>query len=224
MPKPSDLLQGYTWDAGSGRYRGPTGRYVARTRVLDLLSSSMHDREQRMLRGTTAFVEGRITARTWVSRESTMLKREYLQNAALAAGGWDRLTPRDYGRIGGKLRAEYGRIAAMADQVTAGEVSAAQALNRVRMYQGGARSMYYATERDHLPEAERGMVYLERRVLGPTEDHCTQCPQFYDLGWQYEGTLPIPGSESDCGNNCLCDLLRKQVPANEAENWIGTKG
>ena len=59
-----------------------------------------------------------------------MLKREYLQNAALGAGGWDRLTQADYGRIGGKLRAEYARLANMAEQVAAGEVTAAQAINR----------------------------------------------------------------------------------------------
>jgi hypothetical protein len=174
MPKPSSLLPGYTWEPDTARYRGADGRFVARTRITDLLGDAITQNERAMLRTVTAYHEGGLDARAWIADQTLALKREYLQNAALAAGGWDRLTARDYGRIGGKLRAEYARIANLGEQIAAGEVTLPQALNRVHMEQGGARSIYYQTERDHLPAAERGKVYIERRALGASE-HCPSC-------------------------------------------------
>jgi hypothetical protein len=198
MPRPSDYLQGYEWVPAAHNYRRPDGTFVKRDRVLELLEASLNNRERTMLKGTTAFVEGKVSARAWVSRQSTMLQREYLQNAALAAGGWDRLTDADLARIQARLNTEFGRLASMADQIRAGEVTEAQALARIRMYQGGARREFFDVERTTLPATDEGMVRLERRLLGPTEDHCSVCPELADQGWQPEGTLPVPGEGSEC--------------------------
>ena len=223
MPKPSDYLQGYEWVPAAHNYRRPNGTFVKRDRVLELLETSLNNRERTMLKGTTAFVEGKISARAWVSRQSTMLQREYLQNAALAAGGWDRLTDADLARIQARLNTEFGRIASMADQITAGQVTEAQALARIRMYQGGARREYYDVERETLPATGEGMVRLERRMLGPTEDHCKTCPDLADQGWQPEGTLPVPGEGSECDGNCRCEMITRTVSARAADVLIGTK-
>jgi hypothetical protein len=223
MPRPSSLLPGYTWEPATGRYRGVDGRFVARTRITDLLGDAINQNERQMLRNVTAYSEGGIDPRTWAITQSAMLKREYLQNAALGAGGWDRLTPRDYGRIGGKLRGEYGRIANLAEQIAAGEVTLPQALNRVHMEQGGARSTYYTTEREHKPGPEEGMVRIQRRVLGEAE-HCDDCVGYYEQGWQYEGDLPVPGEGSVCDGSCRCDLMEREVTPRAADVLIGTKG
>ena len=106
------------------------------------IARDLNANERTMIRAATRFHEGGLDSRSWLSAQKLMLKREYLQNAALGAGGWDRLTARDYGRIGGHLSAEYGRLASMAEQIAAGEVTLPQALNRITMYQGGARRMY----------------------------------------------------------------------------------
>jgi len=223
MPKPSSLLPGYTYEPGTGRYRGGDGRFVSRGRITDLLADAIAGNERQMLRNVTAYVEGRLDPQTWVADQSLALKREYLQNAALGAGGWDRLTQRDYGRIGGKLGAEYGRMANLAEQIAAGEATLPQALNRVHMEQGGAHTVFFETERDHMPPAPDGMTRLERRVLGESE-HCEDCLTYYEQGWAHEGELPVPGEASQCLTNCRCMLLQKIVPADEAEQWIGTKG
>ena len=119
MPKPSIVLPGYEWVPSAHNYRQPNGTFVKRSRVLDLLGDAITQNERTMLRDMTAYSEGRLDAQTWLVAQSEALKREYLQNAALGAGGWDRLTPADYGRIGGKLGREYARIANLAEQVGA---------------------------------------------------------------------------------------------------------
>lgn len=224
MPKPSSLLDGYQYEPGTGRYRNlKSGRFVARTRITDLLGDALNANERTMTRTATAFHEGALDPRDWLNSTKLALKREYLQNAALGAGGLDRLTARDYGRIGGHLSAEYGRLASMAEQIAAGEVTLPQALNRITMYQGGARRMYYEAERENLPGVEQGQVRIERRVLGQAE-HCEDCITYYEQGYQYEGVLPVPGDGSRCMTNCRCDLLRRVVPIDQVEALIGTKG
>lgn len=223
MPKPSDYLQGYEWVASAHNYRRPNGTFVKRDRILELLEQSIAQREGRMVKGTQAFLDGKISARAWVSRESIMLKREYLQNAALGAGGWDRLTPEQLRLISQRLNAEYARLGNLADQIAAGQVTEAQALSRLHMYQGNARQMYFIAEQSTLPKAPQGTMYITRRLLGAAE-HCKDCLDFAGQGWQPEGVLPVPSEGSVCDGNCRCTLERRLIPVDEQSKWIGTKG
>ena len=108
MPSPRGLrlIQGYIFNRKAKRYMrvGKPG-FVSRSKIISLLERSIHGRERRLFEGARRAVDGDAKPMVWLSRTKTMLKRQYLQNAALAAGGWDRLTPADFGRIGGKLRA-----------------------------------------------------------------------------------------------------------------------
>jgi hypothetical protein len=221
MPtKRKSMLRGYTWDAALGRYRDAAGRFVARTRVLALLERSVNGRTARMIAGVQAVADGRISARVGAMRTALLLKRQYLQSAALGAGGWDRLTAADYGRVGGLLRAEYRRMAAMLQQLAKGEISVAQALNRLNMYQGNARREFFHQERRTLPPPPPGKTRLERRYLG-NADHCDDCVRYADMGWQMEGILPLPSEGSDCDGNCRCTLARKLVDVEAARLIFG---
>ncbi len=221
MPKRLRLLQGYYWDTRNRNYiRAATGRFVARSRIVGLLDKSIAQRETRLYKGVQRFADGELSSATFLSRSRTMLKRQYLQNRALAKGGWDRLTPRDYGAVGGKLRWQYQRLATMAQQLNVGEISTPQALNRMRMYMGDARAEFYRVERDELPRPKLGSMYIERRRLGQAE-HCESCLRYASLGWQPERTLPVPGDESECDGNCRCEIERKEIPGVEAIEWVG---
>lgn len=220
----TQLLQGYIFDTSVQRYRYlRTGRFVARDRIIDLLERSIDSRERRVLRGTQRFLDGAISPATWITRTKTMLRRQHLQMAALAKGGWDRLTPHDYGRVGGTLRAEYDRIANMAGQIARGEVSEAQAANRMHMYLGNARKEFFLTERENLRPADFGNMWIEKRRLEPTAQHCEDCLRYNEMGWQSLGVLPVPSEDSQCDGNCRCTMERRQIPTYEASQWIGNK-
>ncbi len=218
-----DLLQGYYWNKAARRYmrRGQAG-FVSRARIIELLERSVTQRQVRVQAGAQALADGRISPATFVARTAGMLKRQYLQERALAVGGWDRLTQADFGRIGGRLRAEYRRLAVLAEQLFKGEISVAQAQNRLRMYMGNARHEFFEGERAALPPPDRGNIWIERRLLGQAE-HCPDCVEFADRGWQPAGLLPLPTEASVCDGNCRCGLSRRQVPETEAQTWIGQK-
>lgn len=218
------LLQGYVWDKRVSRYRrSDTGRFVARKRIVRLLERSISQRERRLNDGVLAYMEGRISPAAWESRTRMLLGRQYNQSAALARGGWDQLTFTEYGRVGGRLRWEYARLNEMSTQIQAGEVSPAQALNRMRMYMGNARHEFLQGEREVLAAAPEGKSVLERRLLSAEAESCQDCLDYYDRGWQPAGSLPLPTEACQCGGGCRCSMERRTVDAGDVFDRLGTK-
>jgi len=219
------ILPGFSWGPDTSRYRnGETGRFVARKDILGLLSASTNANEESMRAGVLAYHSGELDQATFLARTTTMLRREYLQNTALGSGGWDRLGPVEWGRIGGRLRSEYAYLRGFAQEIADGTVSAAQAAARMQSYVGGARHEFFRAERENKAPAEMGKTTLERRVLSPEAKHCRQCPEYAALGWQPAGELPLPTEECDCRNNCLCSVQTKTVAADAADEVVGTGG
>lgn len=219
---PVDYLPGYRWDAGLQRYVNvATGRFVGRQAILDLLDAEISQRERELGRLLTSFMDGELSPAVWLDQMHTVLRRTHLQMAALGAGGWDRLTPADYGRIGGLLGSDYRRMVEFARAVTAGELTTAQAMARLGLYLGNARRSFWHGQRA-TPQA--GGVVLFRRLLGVAE-HCNDCVGYADLGWQRadSGLLPAPGEGSVCLTNCRCTRLSVEVPANEVPAWVGSR-
>lgn len=65
-------------------------------------------------------------------------------------------------------------------------------------------SVYGATQRVGRASSVRAQVRQERRVLGdPATEHCLDCPEIADRGWQTIGTLPDIGTVQ-CKHRCLC--------------------
>lgn len=219
----SDILPGYTWDTRSSRFRAEaTGRYVARRRILELVDAQVNHSTARLHELTEAFYERRIGASVWVEQMRTELRRQHLAQAALGAGGWERLTPTDFGRIGRSLRDDYARIAGTAQDILEGKITLPQALSRVNGYVGSARTQFFAAERDRIRPSSTGVMVIERRHMG-NAIHCSDCINYYDLGWQPVGTLPLPGEDSVCRDQCRCGISYREVPATEVGEWIGTK-
>lgn len=219
---PADLLPGYRFERSPGRYRNEsTGRFVARRDIVALLDHQVAATERRLAELVTSAHEGRLAPALFAEQLSNELRRLHSQNRALGAGGWDRMTPSDWGSVGRQLRDDYARVAQLAADIREGRVTLPQALNRVNGYAGNARRHFWQAERNAV-QPTAGMVPIERRTLGESE-HCTGCVTFYDQGWQPLGTMPEPGSGTPCAVRCKCTMHRREVPADEVNEWIGTK-
>lgn len=130
----STWLRGYTYVPSMHAYRGPNGRTVARSIILDKLADSIEQREKSIIRHAEALANGQLGGAQYVSLEHLLLKRQGLQEAALAAGGWDRLTPADRGRVGAMLQHDiYPALMRQAQDAAADKLSPAQAVNRAHM-------------------------------------------------------------------------------------------
>lgn len=202
-------LPGYQWDRSVARYRSTSrGQFVSRTRIMSLLDTQISTAEQRLGELVTAMHEGTMSHGFGQTLMRDELRRLHLQNAALGAGGFDRLTFREYGRAGRLLRDDYQRMTRLLNEMKAGKVTLPQALQRVHGYVGSARVNFLEAERDAARAS--GHAFEERRRLGAAE-HCPDCVGYANLGWQPLGVLPVPGQSSRCGNKCRCNMERREV-------------
>lgn len=219
----ADILPGYTWDSRIQRYRSlATGRLVSRNAIMDQLGRAVTEGRDAAARITTAFYEGRLSASAWQEQLRITLRRMHGQHAALAVGGWDRMTPTDWGRIGRALRDDYARIERLAQAVQRGEITLAQALQRADGYMGNARAQYYKAEQERLRPSSAENSIVSRRILGASE-HCADCVELYQRGWQPAGSMPTPGTGTSCQSYCQCDMIHNEVATDDLGDWIGTK-
>jgi hypothetical protein len=190
----------FGWNDGAARYTDARGRFVPQQetmRVLDERVAAGFDRLRAMI---GPVLDGTVPLEDWQYSMAVELRRIHCQMAALGRGGWEQMTPSDWGRVGNRLRDEYKFLMGFADQIARGELSEAQILARLTLYENGVWSSYWKGQEDAHDEA--GFTE-ERRVLQPAE-HCGDCIGYAEQGWQPLGSLPAPGENSICGNNCRC--------------------
>lgn len=217
-----DILPGYTFNPSTNQYRSnATGQFVSRRNIVALLDANVTAGENRLAALTIAAHDGRLSPSAFAEQFRTEIRRLHLQNASLGAGGWANMTQADYGRVGGKLTADYRRVEGFAQSIASGEISLAQALNRARLYAGNARTQYWQAVESRLT-ARPGMVQIERRQLGASE-HCGDCVNYYERGWQPLGTLPSPGEGSECLTGCKCTKVYREVDILVVGEWLGTR-
>lgn len=220
---PTDILPSYRFDTRTGQYHSSaSGKFVSRRAITSLMESHVNGASARYTELTTAFYEGDMSAAAWIEQMRTEQRRLTLQNEALGMGGFDRLTSKQFGRAGGDLRSQYAKIAGTAQDIAEGKITLAQALARANEYAGAARSHFWQAERETVQRSDSGMIVIERRVLGVGQ-HCKDCVELYERGFQLIGSLPAPGTDSRCGGNCKCRFVRKEVPAIDVGEWLGSK-
>lgn len=215
----SSILPGYTWTGE--RYRSSaSGRFVSRKDILSLTNDQVTASSARMSDLTVAVTEGRITPAVWQEQMRTEQRRLTLQNSALGSGGWDQMTPKDFGRVGASLRQDYARITGTAADIADGKITLPEALARVNRYAGNARVQYYLAEKDRVRPSAPNMVIIWRRILGDAK-HCQSCLDYYEDGWSLN--VFAPGEACECGGHCKCRVEQKEVPISELNDWLGTK-
>ena len=193
---------GFVWERVTARYRDKaTGRFVSESRLLDLAESFTGFTQDNLARITDRMIAGKMSLSDWQKQFAQELKDSYVVNLQIGRGGRNVTTQADYGRIGQRLRSEYGYLNNFAREIASGELSPEQIKARVNQYAAGTRKAYYD---GRTAAAKDGGFTEERRVLNPAE-HCSDCLDYAGKGWQPIGTLPEPGESSQCRNNCKCE-------------------
>lgn len=221
---PSVILPGFAFGRDTSRYRDlSTGKFVSRKSITDLLDSQTAKLEARLGNLATALSEGKLSPAYFAEQMRTELRRGHLQNRALGAGGWDKLTPADFGSVGRRLRDDYARIVNLAQGIKDGSVTLPQALNRVQGYSGSARLQFFEADAQARKEAAagKGMALIMIRDLGASE-HCSGCVSLYSQGWAFDLPLPADGS-TECGTHCRCSVRYKEVASDDVAEWLNTR-
>lgn len=192
--------------------------------IRTLLDTSVSAEERATADLLNAVHEGDVAPAPWQRHTQTQLRRLHLNCRALGAGGYAMLGDNDYLGIDAELMSDYGYLHGFAADLRDGVGTLPQRRERGALYVGNARIQYWVALGGAMAvTALGGDVLLERRSLGPVAKNCRDCLDYYDSGWQLEGTLPEPGRSSQCRQNCRCRKIYTTVPHIEIGDWIGTK-
>lgn len=197
------MIPPYRWNPRLARYQDGRGRIVPRADIQGALNYALGNAERRILALGERFRAGELSLQAWRDQTMQLVKETHLYSAAAARGGWDRMTPADYGRVGARLRFQYDRLNRFADQI-ADETQRLDGrfVNRVRMYAKAARRAY--VDADHAVQRELGMT--ERRNLLNPGDSCETCVAMRDLGWvSLEDDRYVEIGDRECLTNCNCE-------------------
>jgi len=199
MPVPQFL-----YDRGGHTYYSV--RAVPWAEVSRRLYDTLDDLEEQAAELAWHLRDGRINLQRYEAEMMRLIKRSHLVNSTLAKGGWDQMTPADYGRVGGYVRRQYEYFRNRVRAIKGGTQPVDGRLENVsRQYVRMARRSFSKTLGEEM--ALRGYDQ-ERRVVSKFADHCRTkqrpgCRDLAALGWRPIGTLPLIG-EAQCLGGCRC--------------------
>lgn len=191
----------YTWDRSALRYRDAGGRFVSRAEVRQALDDALRSLRREMRETTQRMRAGELTVGEWRVQMQQAVKDVHLFSAALARGGWDQLTQRDFGRVGRIVRKQYGYLEKFAIAIADGLPLDGRVLVRTDLYFEAGRETYHTTEGAAIDPDEFDQ---ERSVLHPA-DHCDECVDEAEAGWQPRGEV-VPIGQRLCLGRCKCTM------------------
>ncbi|AEX55980.1 hypothetical protein S-CBS4_gp013 [Synechococcus phage S-CBS4] len=197
----------WSYDTNLGRYRRPSGQFMSQKAVMALVDGRIDKLGQQLRRFTQMLADGNITIDQWQGSVREAIKAAHIQATVLGHGGKDGMGSAEYGRIGQRLRAEYGYLQKFAGDILAGRVSTAMALARVQLYAESVRGSYW--EGTSIRQERQGYS-LMRRILDPQAQHCDDCLRYARAGLVSMGSLPMPGQRCACRSRCRCSVEYKR--------------
>jgi hypothetical protein len=197
----------WSYDTNLGRYRRPSGQFMSQKAVMALVDGRIDKLGQQLRRFTQMLSDGNITIDQWQGSVREAIKAAHIQATVLGHGGKGGMGSAEYGRIGQRLRAEYGYLQKFAGDILAGRVSTAMALARVQLYAESVRGSYW--EGTSIRQERQGYS-LMRRILDPQAQHCDDCLRYARAGLVSMGSLPMPGQRCACRSRCRCSVEYKR--------------
>lgn len=192
------------WDAKTLSYR-TAGRVVPKPVVITALETVREVARFRALRLAFYLQAGNVSVREWELDFRILIKATHLLSAALVQGGRAQLSPAELARLAALTEKQFAYLSAFTMQVPNLSLDA-RFLQRVQMYINASRETSQETERRLYENAG----YDEEKNLLSPADHCAECVELSERGWQPMGTLPSPG-ERVCLTNCQCELIFRKA-------------
>jgi len=183
-------LPAYAWDARLHNYVDiATGRMVKRTLVHDLLRTVIAGAETRIGELGRLYAEEALTGRQFYELMAREVKLVTNTATALAQGGWQNVTPAQWGANGYRLRDEYGNLREFVEAVARGELSPAQIAARAKLYANTAYGRFW--ELEQAAQQARGATRMKLLTVGD-DRVCEICVAEARRGWQPIGTWHVP--------------------------------
>jgi hypothetical protein len=131
MPNPLSWL----WDQAKRAYRKVTGGGSISDRTLTGIRNDYGTQKADWVSGQASdLLNGNKTLNQWTLDFRQELKNIYINQYAMARGGYNAMTQQDWGSIGGQLKRQYEYMQNFADKIASGDLSAAQIEQRMQYY------------------------------------------------------------------------------------------
>lgn len=195
-------LSEYIWSPKINAYTYPNGVRVSERALYGAIKRYEKKLEEDLQSITTSLFRGDLSLANWQKEMGARVKKSHLELLKFGAGGTVRAwqeneTNRHLKRFDYPALDKFGR------DLQSGKLSKQQIRARVAQY---AKSPKIAYERGRLGiKKETGQQY-GRRLLGKTDLHCEDCLRYAGLGWQRLEDIILPGTNCQCGANCLCSI------------------
>jgi hypothetical protein len=205
--KPVPSIPEFRWNAKARRYIAPNGNFVKVERIRGALDAFITGTVDSIEILSNRLVAGEIPLAQWHSEMLLHVKNVNLAGGALESGGWYNLSAADFGKMGNKIKGEYGFLQNFAEEIASGKQKLNGGLtNRAKLYGEQGRVTYYdfATT-----SAKRDGFVEERSFLTPSES-CETCISEAKRGYVRIGEL-IPIGSRDCLSRCNCFMKYRKT-------------
>lgn len=198
------MVTNYSWDTKTQRYRqrnadGSLGSFVSRKQINQLSERHLETYKPELRAIAQDLIDGKNGLAAWELKTAEKLKQGHIQSWALGRGGVDRLTSRDYGLIGARVKEQYIYLRRFAQSIRSGELTEAQILARVELY---AEALYPTQQAAQTEGHKQNGFDWERNILSPGEN-CVGCQAESSKGWQPIGS-GVPIGSRNCLVRCRC--------------------
>lgn len=216
------------FDRAAGVYREDDGSIVPRAKVLAELEKASMGLERRLEESMSKLVvselaraanpqkwersRNKYTIADFQKEAKQFIKDATMQMALLGAGGRESADARIYGTAGAQLKKNYQALSRLGEQLAAGDLTTAQAIDRARRASGGTRQAFHRAEQ--IQRARDGFTEGWRR-LAPGFQHCPDCPGYETQGWVPIADIVPVGMGCVCSGRCKCTIVYRKVAPDE---------
>lgn len=193
-------LDNVIFDSNAQRYR-VNGRFISQDTINQAVEQRIETSFNRLQNYLKAALDESTpyTLTDYRNAFAQEIKALHITMTVIGGGGRDQITNRQWGTVGANLKKEYKALNGFVKDIEDGKLSEKQIYARSGMYANAVWKSFWASR---TIKAESKFTQ-ERRVLRPAE-HCVDCIDFANRGWQPIGSLPNPGEQSRCLSNCRC--------------------
>lgn len=135
-----------------------------------------------------------------------LLKSAHLVAASVGRGGRARMSQRDWGRVGAKIKWQNGYLAKFARKIGRGSISEIATASRAKSYASAIYMSFARTFHESQTEfVEEGKNPARVRLITNSEEGCEECAADEAQGWMSVDDMAELGTRL-CGDFCKCDL------------------
>jgi hypothetical protein len=182
------------------------GRKVSRMAVRDEIDQLTEYTSKQAASIAKKYQAGKITIAQFELQMRDLLKSAHIISASVGKGGRARMTQRDWGRVGAKIKWQYRYLERFAKKVARGGISEAAIASRSRSYASAIYISFARTFKESQTEfVQDGKNPARVRLITNSKEGCRECADDEARGWVSVDDLKLLG-ERLCGDFCRCDL------------------